>query len=107
MSDKNMISVFGLVEEEESTDRGLRQRMAELLYARKPVDPDDLKNRLSAFVSSMEEVLTGLPDAVGGLAVDSITIAVEVSAKGTVSLLGTGGELAGKGGITFTLRRPK
>ena len=53
----------------------------------------------------MKGIVMDLPEAVGPLRIDTVTLAVEISAKGTVSLFGTGGELAGGGGITFTLKR--
>ena len=36
---------------------------------------------------------------------ETVSVTAEVSAKGKVSLLGSGGELGGKGGITFTFKR--
>jgi hypothetical protein len=69
------------------------------------VSAEELQARLNTFMSTMDQVVTKLPPKVGGFALDSVTLVVEVSAKGTVSLLGTGGEIAGKGGLTFTLKR--
>jgi len=50
---------------------------------------------------SMRHVITGLPHAFGSYALDGITLSAEVSARGRVSLLGSGGEVAGNAGITF------
>jgi hypothetical protein len=69
------------------------------------VRTDDLAKRLGDFLAGMSGVVDGLPETMGGFEVDSITLAVEVTAKGQVSLLGTGGELAGTGGLTFELKR--
>jgi hypothetical protein len=41
----------------------------------------------------------------GSLEVEELTLSLEVTAKGSVSLLGTGGELGGTGGISLTLKR--
>jgi hypothetical protein len=36
---------------------------------------------------------------------DSITVSAEITAEGSVGLLGTGGKLSGKGALTFTFTR--
>ncbi|MDQ1678786.1 MAG: hypothetical protein QOF58_5338 [Pseudonocardiales bacterium] len=98
------IRVFG-IEDTVGVERGLFKKSSELRIGRGEVDSDDLKNRLSAFLESMQGVVNSVPAFLGDFRVDSISIAAEVSAKGSVSLLGAGGEVAGKGGITFNLRR--
>ncbi len=45
--------------------------------------------------------------AAQGLQLEEVTLSVEVSAEGNLSLLGTGGKLGGSGGITLTFARPK
>jgi hypothetical protein len=46
-----------------------------------------------------------IPAALGGFGVDTVALSAEINAKGTVSLVGTGGEIGAKGGITITLKR--
>lgn len=53
----------------------------------------------------MQAIIDKAPEQQKGFALDQIQVAVEISAKGHLSLLGTGGELAGKGGLTFTFKR--
>jgi hypothetical protein len=53
----------------------------------------------------MGKVIGVVPDAMGAFRVDEITFTAEVSAKGSVNLLGTGGEIAGGGGVTVKLAR--
>jgi hypothetical protein len=53
----------------------------------------------------MDNVLNGLPHALGEYKVDEIEISLEVGAEGELSLLGTGGKLTGTSGITLTLKR--
>lgn len=103
--EKEKIVIFGLEKGEASKDRGVFDRLQNLRYGHGQIDPDELKERLTKFLNSMESVIQGVRDEFGGFALDSVTLTVEVSAKGQVSLLGTGGELAGKGGLTFTLKR--
>ena len=74
--------------------------------ARAQVPVDRLRAEVEAFVATIGKAIEAVPDTLSGFALDSIQITAEVSAKGSVSLLGTGGEVAGKGGITFTLTRP-
>lgn len=95
----------------EDEDPAVRERAfwsrkpAEVKLERTEVDAKQLKQRLDAFLNQMEEILANLPQKTAGLALDSVSFSVEVSAKGSVSLLGTGVEMAGKGGITFTLKK--
>ena len=69
------------------------------------IDPETLKERLHAFLEALQEVVAGAPEKFGEFSLDTVTLTAEVNAKGQLSLLGTGGELGGKGGITFTLKR--
>jgi hypothetical protein len=96
------ITVFGL---DDSQDRALGFNRAEARYARESVSAADLEARLRAFLDSMRGIIGSVPAALGEYAVDTIELKLEVSAKGTVSLLGSGGELGGTGGITLTLKR--
>jgi hypothetical protein len=85
--------------------RGLFRRKDEVRYARVQIPGETLRDNLRTFLSNMDSVMHQIPGLIGGYTVDTLTISVEVSAKGTVSLLGTGGEFAGKGGLTLTLKR--
>ncbi len=96
------IEVLGL---EASEDRASFFGRDSARYAREPVSVDALASRLRSFSESMKEVVQGVPETMGGFKVDEITLSIEITAKGTVSLLGSGGEIGGTGGITITLRR--
>jgi len=91
--------------EDSAADRSLFRRPAEWKLGRSEVPVGELGHRVTAFLESMRDVITGLPDAFGSYELDQITISAEVSAKGQVSLLGSGGELAGTAGITFQFTR--
>lgn len=101
---EKMISVFGR-EDTDTTDRGLFSRIENLMYGAEAVPADKLKQRLENFLSVMRDVIMGMPYEFGDFQLDSVTLTAEVSANGKVSLLGTGGELAGKGGLTFNIKR--
>ena len=104
MEGPKKIPIFGL-EDASGTERGLFKKPAELRFGRSEVDASVLRERISHFLDGMREVLIDAPETVGGFHVESVVVTAEISAKGSVSLLGTGGEVAGKGGISFTLKR--
>jgi hypothetical protein len=80
-------------------------KLSDYLYERRPVKTDTLKDQVESFLSKMKAVMEKAPEAFGAFQLDTIEISAEVSAKGHVSLLGSGGEAGGKGGIKFTLKR--
>jgi hypothetical protein len=103
---RKMISVLAAdLSEPDGQVRGLFKRSQEVRYARVNIPAEDLSSRLKEFFETIHSALNEIPSEVGGLSLDTIALAVEISAKGTVSLLGTGGEIAAKGGMTFTLKR--
>jgi hypothetical protein len=96
------ITVFGI---EDDADRSLFWRSSDIRYSRQTVAAVDVARRVEEFVDTLGAVLARLPAVMSGFEIDNITVAAEVSAKGKLALLGTGGELGGKGGLTFTFRR--
>src|SRR5438067_8039724 len=92
------LSVVGPIETE---DRGMLQRQ----LVRAQVDVKELRERIHAFLHAMESALGDISQQFGDYKLDTISVSAEVSAKGQISLLGTGGELAGKGGLNFTFKR--
>ena len=80
-------------------------RLAELRYGYREVDKEELTKRLNDFLQTMREVIQSVPGVLGEFTLETLTITAEISTKGQVSLLGTGGEIGGKGGLTFTLKR--
>jgi hypothetical protein len=105
MADQNEIQIFGLEEPGEDERGSWFKKSSELKVGRGEVNADELKLRLERFLTGMQDVVDSIPEFLGSFRLDSVTIAAEVSAKGSVSLLGTGGEIGGKGGITFNLKR--
>ncbi len=102
----NEILVFGWDDTQYGEDRifGMKSNVA--TYARDAVSPDKLRAHLESFVSSMKDVLMAVPKAMGNYQIDQVSFTVQVSAQGTVCLLGmAGGEIGGTGGITITLKR--
>ncbi|MGC2998442.1 Pepco domain-containing protein [Streptomyces sp. G35A] len=100
------ISVFGLEDTDQGrTDRLSFRRLEEWRAARTDIPAEVLQTRLHDFVATMRGVLASLPQQAGEFRLDEVSFSAEVSAKGTVSLLGSGGELSGQAGITFTFTR--
>lgn len=65
-----------------------------------------LAEQVNLFLTQIESVLEKAPDEVGGkFRFTEFTVSAEISAKGGLVLMGTGGEVAGKGGLTFKFER--
>lgn len=100
------ITVFGLEDAEKlHADRSLFRRPEEMRFGRGEVPTGILHSRVKDFIASMADVLGDLPTLTGEFSLEQVTLAAEVSAKGRVSLLGSGGEAGGKAGLTFTFSR--
>jgi hypothetical protein len=91
---------------DEERERGDFIQLSDYLYAKKATVPaDQLAENVKTFLAGLQGVLSDPPDTTGSFKVDSITVTAEISAKGTLNILGTGGELAGKGGVQFVFKR--
>jgi hypothetical protein len=100
------ISILGLEDSEQGRpDRWTLKRPEDWRLGRAEVPLETFRQRVTGFVDSIGEVITGIPEAFGKYQLDQVTVGVEVSAKGQISLLGSGVELAGKSGLTFTFTR--
>ncbi|NUK09960.1 hypothetical protein HRW18_18520 [Streptomyces lunaelactis] len=103
MTDEDRISIVGIATGEERS--GLRWRRNEAEFSRDEVRVGELRKRVDEFVRVLTEVLATTPMKAGGYHVREVTVNAEISAKGTVSILGCGGEIGGSGGLTFTFVR--
>jgi hypothetical protein len=103
----DVIRIFGIDDSDgDRTDRSMFRNRAELRYGRAEIPIEVFRHRVESFVTAMGDVIGNLAAAAGEYQLDQVQVTVEVSAKGRVSLLGTGAELAGKGGLTFTFKKP-
>lgn len=75
--------------------------------ARRAIPVEQLQEEVKSFLNAMEKVIGSISTRVGSFEMDTITVSAEVNAKGKVSLLGSGGEMGGKGGLSFSFKRPK
>lgn len=100
-----VVRILGIDDEDGGRpDRG--EEGEKFRYRRSEVPTDEFRRRVENFVAAMRDVIGNLAASAGEYYLDQVQISVEVSAKGQLSLLGTGGELAGKGGMTFTFKKP-
>lgn len=92
----------------ESKDRSLGEatkKAAKNLVQEVYLTSLELQTELSRFLTQFGNVFKDLPSKVGEYSIDAVEISVEVTAKGSVGLLGTGGEAGGKGGLKFLFKR--
>lgn len=64
-----------------------------------------IADQMNGVIDGLKSILDKLPTVLGNFHLTEMTVALEISAKGSVSVLGTGGEAAGKGGVTLKLTR--
>jgi len=104
--DGEHVWILGLAGEDSGDSvRGRFFRRDEARVGRRRVPTEQLQGNIEGFVRAMGRAIEGVPSVISGFSIDSIELTAEVSATGSVSLLGTGGEVSGTGGITFKLTR--
>lgn len=105
MSEKT-ISILGRYEENE--ERSISgDKPQDWRFRKTDVSVEALKASMSDLLAGMNEVLDSLPAQLANYELDSMEINLEISSKGSVSLLGIGGELGGTGGITLHIKKKK
>ena len=72
---------------------------------RTEVPVDSVREHLASSLEGMEAALEAVPRALSAFRGEEVTLTLEVLATGKVSLVGTGAEVTGKGGLTLLLRR--
>jgi hypothetical protein len=60
---------------------------------------------VNVFIGQIGTVLSQTPDHVSHFHLAEITVSVEVSAKGELSILGTGFGAGAKGGLSFVFKK--
>jgi len=81
------------------TTRGDRSKQAKSLKV------EVLADNINLFIGQMGEILEKTPEKLGRFHFDELEVHAEITAKGTVALFGTGGELGAAGGLRFVFRR--
>jgi hypothetical protein len=102
MSNENEIEVFGRVDSE---DRAGFEKLRDFYFGVGKVDADTLAKRLKSFLQQVDSIVQQFQPTVGDFSLEEVSVSVEVSASGHVSLLGAGGETGATGGLVFKLKR--
>jgi hypothetical protein len=75
--------------------------------ASKALKVEVLAENVNLFLTQIDSMMTNAPKSVGDFRFSELTVSVEISAKGQLILLGTGGEAGLTGALTFKFsRRP-
>ncbi len=65
-----------------------------------------LAENINLFLTHIEGIMAKAPEEVAGkFKLTEFTVTAEITAKGALALLGTGGEVGGSGGLTFKFER--
>jgi hypothetical protein len=72
---------------------------------RHQVSAQTLQQNMTEFLSVVESAFEKAEQSQVKMQLEEVELVVEVNGKGQVSLLGTGGELGGKGAITLKFKR--
>ena len=71
---------------------------------RVPLDAKALKAQMQGMISTVNELFDQATSQTG-LQLNEVELSVEINAEGQVSLIGTGGKVSNKGGITLKFTR--
>lgn len=65
----------------------------------------DLSAHVNLFLDQMNTILEKTPQLLGQFRFEEFEVNAEITAKGSLALLGTGGEAGATGGVKFVFRR--
>jgi hypothetical protein len=68
---------------------------------------EELARHITTFLHQMGRVLDEVPETAGAFRFTDFEVSAEVTAKGSLALLGSGGETGAKGGLKFVFRRTR
>lgn len=71
----------------------------------KEIKVEVLEKNINLFITQVGVILDKTPDKLDKFKLTQISVTAEISAKGSLVLLGSGVETEGKGGITFVFSR--
>ena len=93
MEEKDMMWVV-TKEEVSKRGRGLKQLKAE-----------ELSKNVNLFIDQVGNLLAKTPEKLGKFEFEELEVYGEITAKGVLAILGTGGEVGASGGLRFVFRR--
>jgi hypothetical protein len=71
----------------------------------KSLKVEELASNVQLFIKQIGTVLAQTPKTLDDFHFEELEISAEITAKGSLAILGTGGELGGTGGLRFLFRR--
>src|SRR5260370_4691167 len=71
----------------------------------KSLKVEELAANVQLFIKQIGNVLEQTPKTLGAFHFEELEVSAEITAKGSLAILGTGGELSGTGGLRFLFRR--
>jgi hypothetical protein len=71
----------------------------------KEIKVEVLRQNVNLFMTQIEQVIKETPDKVGGFRLSEFSVTAEVSAEGSLLLIGTGVKAEATGGLTFKFTR--
>jgi len=95
-----MKEISVIVEEEEKSEGHLRSGKKESKVRAKNINAEKLKDSMSELAGQISEIMNDIK-SVGDFKLQQVQLAVEISAEGGVSLIGTA-KAGAKGAITLT-----
>jgi hypothetical protein len=85
---------------------GVFQEARRILTRRVRVDAEDLKHEIGNLIAVVGDVFDQAR-AETGLSLEGVELSIEVSSEGQISILGSGGKIAGNGGIKLSFKRQR
>jgi hypothetical protein len=85
---------------------GVFQEARRILTRRVRVDAEDLKHEIGNLIAVVGDVFDQAR-AETGLSLEEVELSIEVSSEGQISILGSGGKIAGNGGIKLSFKRQR
>lgn len=83
---------------------GVVQEARRILTRRVRVDAEDLKREIGNLIAVVGDVFEQARSETG-LSLEEVELSIEVSSEGQISILGSGGKIAGNGGIKLSFKR--
>jgi hypothetical protein len=71
----------------------------------KPLKVDELSVNVNLFIEQMGSILEKTPEKLGKFEFEEFEVYAEITGKGSIAILGTGGEVGATGGLRFLFRR--
>jgi hypothetical protein len=71
----------------------------------KQLKVEELAVNVNLFIEQMGSILEKTPEKVGKFHFDEFEVSAEITGKGSLAILGTGGEIGATGGLRFVFRR--